>query len=566
MKTKDRLIATIFKVVMWRLRRKLWPPFVEASRNPALTQNEVLQRIVATNADTVFGRKHGFESIKSASDFRRAVPIQYYESLRPYIEDQEQNGTAALTIEAPVLYAQTSGTSGSPKYLPVTASGLERIKRAQRMYSVSVAAQTNMLSGKVVGIGSPAIEGHLPGGTPFGSASGMIYEGMPRLVRSKYVIGPEVLAIEDHDARYMAIAALALAEPDVSGFATANPSTLLRLHSIIVDHFDELVTAVERGELGFVQRLSRTQQQELRDFLTPDLARADHLRSLHSRHGRNLTYGHIWPDLNAITTWTGGSCGFAVDALRELLSPATHIVELGYSASEVRGAIGVDTETNTAAPLLGDNWFEFVERHIRESRDGVLVPDDFLDLCELEQGKQYYVYVTTLDGLYRYDMNDVVEVTGMFENTPSISFVQKGQGVTNITGEKLCESQMLEAVSHAQTELGLTTSFFVALADEANAHYRLYVEHGDEPYYGPRMAELVDQKLGELNIEYKSKRSSGRLGPLVGFDLVSGTAELYRSELVKAGQRDAQFKYLQVQNLADCPFSFDSHIKASAVR
>ncbi len=562
----DRAVTIGFGLAMKVLRRQLWPPFEEAAGNPEQAQDRVLQQILSENATTTFGREHGFSQISTAADFRRAVPVQDYESLREHIEAQELSGTARLTVESPVLYAQTSGTLGAPKYLPITQSGIDRISRAQRMFSTMLAANTDMFSGKIVGIGSPAVEGHLPGGSPYGSASGMVYEGMPSLVRRKYVIGPNVLAIEDHDIRYLAIAALCLAEPAVTGVATANPSTLLRLHSIMTDRFDDLLKALDGGPLLGADRLPAEQQAEINRSLDGKSERADELRSIQARHGSELTYEHIWPNLAAIATWTGGSCGFALNALRPLLSTETKIVELGYSASEVRGAIGVDPVTNTSAPLLTDNWFEFVECDVRDGSDGAVEPEQFLGLHELVEGRRYYIYVTTLDGLYRYDMNDIVAVNGWFARTPCITFIQKGRGVTNITGEKLSESQILNAVDTARRQLGMTTSFFIALADADASQYRLYVEHDQASGQqtgspAARLAELVDDALGELNIEYGSKRASGRLGPILGFDLGDGTAEAYRADRVDAGQRDAQFKVMHVQNLAECEFDFDAYVR-----
>ena len=61
-------------------------------------------------------------------------------------------------------------------------------------------------------------------------------------------------------------------------------------------------------------------------------------------------------------------------------------------------------------------------------------------------GRRYYVLFTTAAGLYRYFMNDLVEVTGFFHRTPLLRFVQKGKGVTSLTGEKLYEAQAIEAV------------------------------------------------------------------------------------------------------------------------
>ena len=91
---------------------------------------------------------------------------------------------------------------------------------------------------------------------------------------------------------------------------------------------------------------------------------------------------------------------------------------------------------------MHENFFEFVEKSLWEAGEPV-----FLSLDEIEEGEQYYVFTTTQGGLYRYDIDDIIEVTGRFNETPTIRFVQKGKGITNLTGEKLYESQLIQAIS-----------------------------------------------------------------------------------------------------------------------
>ena len=81
-----------------------------------------------------------------------------------------------------------------------------------------------------------------------------------------------------------------------------------------------------------------------------------------------------------------------------------------------------------------------------------------------------------MTGLYRYFMNDLVEVTGFFQKTPLLRFVQKGKGVTNLTGEKLYEAQVIDAVQGELPRCGVTPTFFVMVADDQAMAYRLMVE------------------------------------------------------------------------------------------
>lgn len=105
-------------------------------------------------------------------------------------------------------------------------------------------------------------------------------------------------------------------------------------------------------------------------------------------------------------------------------------------------------------------------------------------------------------------MNDIIEVTGYFNRTPTIRFVQKGKGVTNIAGEKLYEHQVTTAVGQVLIARGLISEFFVMLADVENSRYTLCLEHVSSP---GDLGILVEERLSSRNIEFKAKLASGRL-------------------------------------------------------
>lgn len=180
-----------------------------------------------------------------------------------------------------------------------------------------------------------------------------------------------------------------------------------------------------------------------------------------------------------------------------------------------------------------------------------------LGLADLAEGEDYYVIVTTADGLYRYDMNDIVRVNGRIQNTPTLEFLQKGKGVTSITGEKLHEVQVLNAVGDALGEANVESEFFIVLADPATASYTLYLEPRGDLAPLPRLAPLVDVALRTGSIEYDGKRASGRLGELRMRWLTRGTGDAFREHRVAGGQRDTQFKYLHLQLAEECGSDFE---------
>ena len=528
----------LFKTALAATQSRRYRRLMDAARSPRETQAALLRRILAANAATTYGSEHGFARLASVDDYRRAVPLNDYEALRPWVERQELTGERCLTQEQPVYYHRTSGTVGAPKNIPVTPSGLRTMKRDQRLSAYVWARQSGVLEGKVLAIGGAAVEGHMAGGTPYGAASGLLYRSQSRFVRSRYVLPAELSDVEDYGARYFAMAAYGLSEDGVTSIATANPSTFLRLLTLINEQPDALLDAVATGRLP---------DASFRPALEARPERAAYLHTRLWETGR-LTYADIWPLLDGIVTWTGGSCGAALGKLTPLLAEGTRVIEWGYSASEFRGTLNVDIDANACLPTLTRVFFEFAERDAWESGTA-----DFLGLHELEEGRDYYVFATTPEGLYRYDINDIVRVTGWVRLTPTLAFVQKGKGVTNITGEKLTEAQVLEAVARG-FGVGSTPGFFIMLADEATSSYTLYVEHDAPP---PDIAPGLDAILRGLNVEYEGKRSSGRLMPLRVRRLAAGSGDRYREACVSAGQRDAQFKHLHLQYVRECAFDFD---------
>ena len=533
----------LFKTALSATQGRRYRAMMRAAQSPRETQEAVLRRILAANTETEFGKEHGLASVANVSDYRQAVPVLTYEDLREAIERQELTGERCLTQEPPTYYHRTSGTVGTPKNIPVTASGLAQMKRDQRLSAYVWARDAGVLEGKVFAISGAAVEGHMAGGTSFGSASGLLYRNQSRFVQSRYVLPAAVSDIEDYDTRYLAMAVYGLSEPGVTGAATANPSTFLRLLSVVHDNADAVLGAIASGRLpDAASGLS----------LTPRPERARELERRLSASGR-LTYADIWPNLRGIVTWTGGSCGIALGNLSPLLPEGVQIIEWGYSSSEFRGTLNVDAHRNACLPTLLSTFFEFVERDAWEADSG-----EFLCLDELEDGREYYVFVTTAEGLYRYDINDIVRVIGWVGATPTLGFVQKGKGVTNITGEKVTESQVLDAVTSAFAATGAPPEFFIMLADEAASGYTLYAETGASAFARGHAADEIDRLLSVSNIEYESKRKSGRLAPLRVRLLPDGAGGRYRESCVASGQRDAQFKYLHLQYVRDCAFDFDT--------
>jgi GH3 auxin-responsive promoter len=542
----------LFRGAMLTYGIRHWWPLKVYARNPDATQEGVLRRILAANRRTRFGIDHQFAGIRSPAQFRDRVGVQDYEKLREYIDDQRRTGTAALTAERPLFYAQTSGSTGLPKYIPVTPSALRMHQAEQALftylqYRVCPAAFT----GKALGIMGAAVEGRLDTGHNVGSVSGYLYKSLPASVQARFVVPPEVSSIRDYELKYLVILRLALAASDITYLGSPNPSTFLRLLDILNDRRDLLVHSLRTASLDGLDGLEAETRDAVLRRLGPEPVRAAQVRD-----AATLTFAGLWPGIRLVTTWTGGSCGIALDKLRKTLPSKTLVMELGYQSTECRGTIALEAETPAGLPPLHHHFFEFVEQARWDSGT-----PEFVTLGQLEAGRRYYILVTTVAGLYRYFMNDLVDVTGVFSRTPLLRFVQKGKGVTSLTGEKLYEAQVIQAVQATAREHGVAAAFFLLVANEELSSYTLFLEEDDASCPGLHdLAPAIDRRLGELNLEYQSKRASGRLGPLTVARLKRGTATAYKDACVRSGQREGQFKPAVLQYRRELTLSFEPYV------
>jgi hypothetical protein len=381
---------------------------------------------------------------------------------------------------------------------------------------------------------------------------------MPRLARYKYTTPAAIFELEDYELKYYLILRLALMHRNLSYIVCANPSTLLKLESLINAGLQSFIDEIEQGKLRTPladDALSGELRRELAVLTRPHPQRASELKALLNRVP-GVRLQDVWARLEMVTTWKGGSCTIALRALEQSLSPATALVELGYLSSEFRGTFTYDHASGAGIPSLQDNFFEFVS--VKERHAGM---QHFLTLEQLAAGEEYYIFATTRGGLYRYDMNDIVRVENFLHRTPLLRFVQKGRGVTSITGEKLYENQVTAAVAAALQAAGVQSSFYLMTADRALPGYCLYIESdGLSPPGAAKFARHVEQQLSRINLEYAAKRGSGRLAPLEVRPLQSGCSEHFRAECVRRGQKEGQFKVVALQYRDELLFDFDRRI------
>ena len=539
-------MSRVGRLVLWLKAPRSLRHFNALCRAPGRAQDRLLQDILGANVGTEFGRRHGFDGIGTFREFQERVPIASYEDLEPYITAEMQGRPNQLTKDPPVLFTTTSGTTGARKYIPMTREGKRAKAHLTWLWLCGLYRDhPGIVGGRILSVVSPEVEGHAPSGVPIGAESGHAYRTMPGPVRSIYTAPYGVFAIEDYEAKYYTLLRLAAGQ-DISCIATVNPSTVVLLADRLALHSESIIRDVRDGSLS----ADLPVPQDLRDslHLRPDPERAKRLERAASSGDGKLRPGLAWPMLAAVGCWKGGTVGAYLAKFDDLFPQRPPVRDLGYYATELRGSVPLSDNGDAGVIAVGTNVLEFHPAGEDRAPEG----RELLPVEQLEVGQRYFVFVTNASGLYRYEMNDIVEVAGRYGRTPLIRFIQKGKGVVSFTGEKLYEVQVIAAVDQALASLRGRYHFIAAVAELVDGTiprliFLIEFDDGIADHDGSALVDRIDAALGDQNEEYQTKRKSLRYGAPIIRVVRSGEFDRYRRRMVETGQRaDGQFKVLRL--------------------
>jgi hypothetical protein len=522
--------------------------FDRATRDPQRAQRDLLLGILGHNRRTAYGTEHDFASVSSPQEFASAVPINDYADLAPYVDRMKAGETNILTADQPFMFNLTSGTTDKPKFLPITHRGQNLTAGVSRQWLYRALQDHPALLDRAVMIitGSPA-EGMTPSGIPYGSASGMIYKTLPGILHSSFVLPSALSEVRNYDLRYYLMARLAL-EHEVSFVATPNPTTLMAIARMAVRYQEEIVRSIRDGVLsqGWPFDIEGEDTSVLASVaarLRPNPLRAAILQEVIRAHGKLLPRA-CWRDLKLIGCWLGGSVGYQADKLAASYGECTPQRDLGYLSSE--GSVTIPFEDASAGGILAlqNAYYEFLE-----GDEDAVADARVLQSHQLERGRRYRILLTNTNGLYRYDMHDIIEVRDFYNAAPVIAFVRKSQDMLNITGEKLHVNHFMKAFATVKRECGADVTQFRAVPNYAAVGYELFLRVAmdtSREFMRDRVLPLIDRSLGEANIEYRSKRTSKRLNAPRVHVMDRTWEECVRRQALSSGCRDIQYKWRSV--------------------
>lgn len=513
--------------------------FVHAHQRTQQVQEAVLAELIAAHKDTAFGQDHGFDRITSYRQFADAVAINTYESLQPYMQRVLAGETTALlpADQKVLMFSMTSGTTGQPKYIPVTRTFANKMQDGFLVFGrMALKDHPDAWLRQLLPISSPMREMDSPTGLPCGAISGLLTRRQPKLVRKMYVVPLDVAGVTDPASKYYTSLRCGIGQ-DVRFITTANPSSTIKLIETGQHHTEQLIRDVADGTLTPPGELPADIMQHLR--FKPDPALAERLDQCVARDGVLLPR-HFW-NIAFLANWTGGTLKLYLPRLRELFGDVP-IRDIGLVASEGRFSIPMSDETPAGVAEITGNFLEFIPADsIAQDNPPTLLAH------QLEVGGEYFLVVTNWAGLWRYNMDDRIRVVERLGESPVFEFLSRGLHTASITGEKITEHQVVEAMRSATAAIGWRVQRFVLQGHFALAPYyelRVEVAAGRN---ADSLAATLDTALAGLNIEYASKRASGRLGPIRVSVLPAG--ELERAELALIASRRGRCEQYKHQYL-----------------
>jgi len=429
---------------------------------PIETQTQVFHELIAGGKNTLFGKDHHFENIKTYDDFKKQVPIRDYEALKPYIEKIIAGESDVLWKGIPIYFCKTSGTTSGTKYIPISKESIHNHIDSAKNALLSYIAETGnaqFVDGKLIFLqGSPVLD--KKGKIPTGRLSGIVAHHVPGYLQKNRMPSWETNCMEDWEKKVEKVA-----EETV----TQNMTLISGIPPWVQMYFDKLI------ELSG--------KKNIKDIF-PNFSL--------------FVYGGV--NFEPYRAKMEQSMGKKIDSIET------------YPASE--GFIAFQDSQKEKGLLLILNsgiFFEFIPA------------DEFfndnptrLSLSQVELNKNYALILNTNAGLWGYSIGDTVKFVS--KNPYKIIVSGRIKHFTSAFGEHVIGEEVEFALKTALDEKTKVTEFHVA--PQVNPplnelpYHEWLIEFEQAPENLMDFAKKIDEALQAKNVYYKDLITGKILQPL----------------------------------------------------
>lgn len=479
---------------------------------PLQVQKEILFSILNEQKNTLYGKEHSFYTISSIHDFKNKVPITTYEDIKPYISKIKAGKKNILTKKKVIFFATSSGTTSASKYIPVTSDRMKLFKNEFQLWSTRVLKkdQLKTMGGKLLYFATASNLGKTKGGIQYGNITGYMVEKLPLLLKKKLVLPASIYNIKNVKKRTQEIAVKALQE-DVRQIGFFAPIETILFLEYIYENKKQLI-----------QTIKKTNPK-----------RAKELEKLPSFQAK-----YFWPKLSLIQCVKTQSTIFYLDRLFELIGKEIPTRDPGIYASEGRISLGIVNNSRNGIIVANTSFFEFCELKANATfKEPVCIN-------KIKKGRKYKVLITTMEGLYRYDIGDIVQVRGFRKRLPIIRYADRDNYI-NVAGENMSEINVVrctqeELKKHNIEPLHFTICPSITSAKE-KPRYDVLLEMSNSVNMKKltTFANNLEKNLQKKVVTYKKARNEfGRLEPLSVSLVKNGEYQKYtkRKQLKQKGQ------------------------------
>lgn len=447
------------------------------AHNAANVQSDLLRSLLQTAANTEVGRKHKFGAIAGQSNdemlraFRAEIPLADYEAWRPMMVRMREGAEPNVTWPGVVMdWAQTSGTTGGQKYIPVSSA----MMKANRKAALDIFANAkrmgcslpSIFAGKLLFLGGSTALDVSPQGVRTGDLSGLVAPLITWPLSSVYLPGAKI-ALMDHW-----------------------PSKIEAMAHQCLDQNITFVSGMASWSLVMFQRVLELARQ--RDSKIKCLRDVWPNFQLFVHGGVN--YAPFDPRVREV--WSGDP-SIDVPTRLEVYPASEGFIAMQDTAGQPGLRLGLDTGV----------FYEFIPL------EDIDKPDARAFTCsQVEPGVRYVVTMTTCAGLWRYIIGDVVEFDTVPPNgPPRLRIVGRHRHFINAFGENLIVEEIEQAVVTARDAAGARIGEFTAgpvyPGEGRRAGLELVVEWESSPELISRFTSAFDEDLKRRNVDYNTKRT-----------------------------------------------------------